>query len=59
MEIYKTTGEQDLHDSEPTVNFLKRFNGLIQAMTSRSSLNSLQENNKFYHVSVDIFELRY
>lgn len=52
MEIYKSNGE-DLQDCEPTIKFLKRINGLINAMTSRRSFDALQDDNQFHHVRID------
>ncbi|KAF7998628.1 hypothetical protein HCN44_011036 [Aphidius gifuensis] len=46
----------DLHDCDPTTNFIKRIRKVITAMTSRNIKNSLEYGNEHYNVLLDFRE---
>ncbi|KAK3913536.1 Transposable element P transposase [Frankliniella fusca] len=42
MEDYQLRGEEGLSDSQPTINFMRRINAVVEAMNSRSPADGLR-----------------
>lgn len=50
MELYREM-DVDLNNCTPTIAFIKKFEVLIQAMTSRTNKDALRPENKYHKVS--------
>lgn len=58
MEVYhkKFTDDPDLQGCQATINFIRRINNLIEAMTSRSSMNALTPKSKAAQVIIILLQ---
>ena len=60
MELYKDDPDYpELHDSGATIAYIRRINGVIKAMTSRTPLDALRldqdcKNRKVIHFKLNI-----